>query len=43
MKANGGLTGNFAVVPALGKWSVVVRHSSGEVQLVRNGFMVIVR
>jgi len=43
MKANGGLTGNFASVPALGKWSVVVRHSSGEVQLVRNGFMVIVR
>lgn len=43
MKANGGLTGNFASVPALGKWSVVVRHSSGEVQLVRNSFMVIVR
>jgi autotransporter-associated beta strand protein len=43
MKANGGLMGNFASVPALGKWVVAVRHFSGEVQLVRNGFMVIVR
>jgi hypothetical protein len=43
MKASGGLVGNYASVPALGKWVVAVRHFSGEVQLVRNGFMVIVR
>ena len=40
MKAGGGLTGNFASVPALGKWSVAVKRSSGEVALVRNGLVI---
>jgi autotransporter-associated beta strand protein len=44
MKANGGLTGNFASVPALGKWVVAVRHFQGEVQIARrSGFCLIVR
>ena len=44
MKASGGLVGNFASVPELGKWVVVVRHSQGEVQIARRrGFCLVVR
>ena len=44
MKASGGLVGNFASVPALGKWVVSVRRSRGEVQIARRcGFCLIVR